>query len=60
MISPFMVNTPQNPHPIPLLSPPLFLYEGAPPPTHKLPPYHSSIPLHWASSLHRTKSLISH
>ena len=47
MISPFPVTPPQIPHPIPPLSPPLCLYEGAPPPTHPLLPHHSSIPLCW-------------
>ena len=46
MISSFPVSPPQSPHPIPL-SPPLCLYEGAPPPIHPLLPHPSSIPLQW-------------
>ena len=33
---PFPVTSPQTPHPILPLPPPLFLYESAPPPTYPL------------------------
>lgn len=39
---------------------PLYLLEGAHPPTHPLPPNLSSIPFSGTSSLHRTKRIPSH
>ena len=44
MLPLFPVSLPQTPH---FISPPLCLYEGAPPPTYLLPPHCSSIPLCW-------------
>jgi hypothetical protein len=46
MISPFLATPSQTSHLIPLLSPPLYLYESVLP-THPLPPHCLSIPLHW-------------
>ena len=57
MIFPFPVSPPQQSHSI---SPPLCLYEGAPPHTYPFLLHCSSIPYPGASSLYKTKGLPSH
>ena len=51
MISHFLVTPPQTSYPTSTLSPSLYLYEGAPPPTHPLLLDPFSTPLIWGIKL---------